>query len=160
VAEESQLISVLMGEIKTSSAPHRLRTILGSCVGIMLYDARRRVGSLAHVVLPSSNGRATSTTLGKFADSALPAMLEMIQKQGGGPRLSAKLAGGAAMFGVGSQTNNIGLLNKQAVEQLLKEVGIPILGHDLGGEKGRRVTFDLATGEVKVEVQDRPSLQF
>ncbi len=160
VAQESSVVSVLMGELKSTTSPHRLRTILGSCVGIMLFDGRKKVGSLAHIVLPWANNRATPATVGKFADTALPAMVDQIREMGGGPRLTAKLAGGAAMFGVGSQTNNIGLLNKQAVEALLKEMGIPIIGQDLGGEKGRRVTFNVATGEVTVEIQDRPTIQF
>jgi chemotaxis protein CheD len=157
VSEESLLISVLMGDVKTTSAPNRLRTILGSCVGIMLFDARRKMGSMGHIVLPASNGRATDQTLGKFADTALPLMLQQM-KEGikGERRIVAKIAGGASMFGVGSQTNNIGLLNKQAVETLLKAANIPIIACDLGGEKGRRVTFDLVTGEVTIEVQDRP----
>jgi chemotaxis protein CheD len=160
VAQDISVISVLMGELKSTTSPHRLRTILGSCVGIMLFDGRKKVGSLGHIVLPWSNNRVTPATVGKFADTALPAMIDQIQQMGGGPRLTAKLAGGAAMFGVGSQTNNIGLLNKQAVEALLKEAGIPIIGQDLGGEKGRRVTFDIATGEVTVEIQGQPTIQF
>lgn len=157
---EASTVSVLMGELKTTIAPHRLRTVLGSCVGIILFDPKRKIGSMGHIVLPASNGRATPTTLGKFADTALPAMLEQIKQIAKGEsRLVAKIAGGAAMFGVGSQTNNIGLMNKQAVEAILKEASIPILAHDLGGEKGRRVTFDIATGEVMIEVQDQPTIR-
>jgi chemotaxis protein CheD len=41
-------------------------------------------------------------------------------------------------------------MNQEAVEQILADRRIPIVARDLGGETGRHVTLDLATGLVVV----------
>ena len=40
---------------KAARSPHKLITLgLGSCVGIVLFDASNRVGGLSHIMLPNS----------------------------------------------------------------------------------------------------------
>ena len=46
--------SIRMGEMAVAINDGVLRTLLGSCIGLALYDQNRRVGGLAHVVLPDS----------------------------------------------------------------------------------------------------------
>ena len=80
----------------------RIQTLLGSCVGVALFDRQGRVGGLAHVVLPDSRGEKTHP--GKYADTAIVAMLDDFRKLGSPvirSRLWAKLAGGASMFRTG-----------------------------------------------------------
>lgn len=139
-----------MGEIEVLRGAFRLRTLLGSCVGLMLYDHRNQVGGLAHVVLPNSNGQ--TVTPGKYADTAVTEMLRQIEELGGRERqLSAKFAGGANMFATSGPTS-IGDQNIAAVELILKRLGIPILGRDCGGRAGRRVAFEVDTGRVVIEM--------
>ena len=45
---------------------------------------------------------------------------------------------------------NIGRTNQEAVEQILSDLRIPVVARDLGGETGRHVTLDTATGLVLV----------
>ena len=47
-----------MGQIAVISGSESARAVLGSCIGVMMYDERKRVGALAHVVLPASSGRS------------------------------------------------------------------------------------------------------
>ena len=49
-------------------------------------------------------------------------------------------------------TCTIGQQNIEACERTLGEMGIPIVGSQCGGEKGRRVTLDTATGLITIEV--------
>jgi chemotaxis protein CheD len=138
-----------MGAICVAVAPACLRTVLGSCVGLALYDAYTKVGGLAHIVLPESRGEASA--VGKFADTAVPGLIEAMLKQGAKKSsLSARVVGGARMFKVVSM-KNIGEMNIVAVRDLLKARMIPVVMEDLGGEKGRRMTLDLHSGEVLVE---------
>jgi chemotaxis protein CheD len=65
-------------------------------------------------------------------------------------RLVAKIAGGASMFGDGVATQ-IGAANVRAAAAALKAAGIRLAGSDVGGTNGRRLSFDLATGEVIVQ---------
>src|SRR5450759_1725317 len=84
---------------------------LGSCVGISIRDPVARFGGLAHILLPSikeSNNKATPL---KFADSAIEIVVDSLLKKGCiKSRLEAKIAGGASMFSIGTNTMNIGCL--------------------------------------------------
>ena len=95
-----------IGEIDVLQTTGVLKTLLGSCIGLVLYDRRNCVGGLAHIVLPSASG--SSESLGKYADTALPELIRLIVQMGGkSANLTAKMAGGANMF-VTSATNTIG----------------------------------------------------
>lgn len=143
-----------MGQIVATAKPASLTAILGSCVGVALYHPRRRVGALAHVVLPSSNGR--SATAGKFADSAIPSMIQQLESLGANRAgLTVKIAGGACMFNT-SGPLQIGDANVEAVTKILAEAGMRVAAHDTGGTKGRRVAFRTDTGEMLVEIIGQP----
>lgn len=140
---------VCMGQIAAGRAPERLKAVLGSCIGLVLYHPRLKTGAMAHVVLPDSAGR--DGTPGKFADTAVPAMLELLKGLGTPAHgLTAKLAGGGNMFN-GSGPLQIGDANAKAVVQALRSAGIRIAGQDLGGTRGRRVTFDCESGAATIE---------
>ena len=49
------VVTVKMAEMDVVSDSSRLKTILGSCVGIILRDPERRVSGLAHVMLPATS---------------------------------------------------------------------------------------------------------
>lgn len=143
--------TVGMGQILVERGPGVLGAVLGSCVGVALYHPRFRVGALAHVVLPDSTDRKGSP--GKFADTAIPEMIKMLlEEKVPKAGLIAKITGGAKMFGTSDGPMQIGNANAKAVNEALKVVGISVKAENLGGEKGRRVTFDCQTGELKVEV--------
>lgn len=136
-----------IGELAVLCGTGRLRTLLGSCIGLVLHDATRRVGGLAHIVLPASNGEAHAP--GKYADTALPALLAKMRQAGAQPKsITAKLAGGANMFA--TKVKTIGDQNLETMENLLKQAGIPLVGMHCGGTQGRRLTFDVETGAVTI----------
>ncbi len=146
----SERTSIRMGELAVALQDGMLHTLLGSCIGLALYDHRRRVAGLAHVVLPQSRGN--SDPPGKFVDTAVPELREQMQQLAGTDlRLSARLAGGANMFGT-AVTKTIGEQNLEATERLLASHGIPILARHVGGEQGRRMTLEVATGVVTIEI--------
>jgi chemotaxis protein CheD len=139
-----------MGEMAVASEDGTLRTLLGSCLGIALYDRVRRVGGLAHVVLPHSRGKTELPA--KFVDTAVPALVrEMEQLSGGNLKLTAKIAGGANMFTT-SDANTIGKQNIEATERLLGDLRIPIVARHVGGEKGRRMRLETSTGRVFIDI--------
>jgi len=78
-----------------------------------------------------------SGTPGKFADTAVPKMLNLLKELGAPAHgLTAKFSGGGNMFG-GSGPLQIGDANAEAVAQALKNVSIRAAGQDVGGTKGR-----------------------
>ena len=147
--------AVAIGQIGVA-ASGVLRTFVGSCVALILQDRRRGVAALAHVMLPASND--TAAPPGKCADTAVPEMLRLLARCAGQPpACTAKLVGGAKMFAFGTGTP-IGAQNVTALEAALGAAGIPITARDCGGDCGRRVTVDVATGVVTVETVGRPPL--
>lgn len=135
--------------LKVAAPPDQIRTVLGSCVGIAIYDRAARLGGLAHVILPSSTRGAGDRR--KFADTAIDWLLDELRKAGAArARLAAKIAGGAKMFG-SATTTLIGDRNIEAVRERLWFHRIPLEGEDVGGDKGRKMTFDPATAVVTVQ---------
>jgi chemotaxis protein CheD len=151
-----EVVSVAIGQWAVVEAPTQIRTLLGSCVGVVLYDRVARLGGLAHVVLPSARGAVDHP--GKYADTAIPTVIADFERRLGTrarPRLVAKLAGGASMFQVSPDADsslNIGQRNQEAIERILAELRIPVLARDLGGTSGRRLTLDTASGMVAIRV--------
>ena len=144
-----------MGQIAAGRPPERMKAVLGSCIGLILYHPRLKTGVMAHIVLPDSAGRPGAP--GKFADTAIPEMLRLLRELGApAAGLSARFAGGANMFG-SSGPLQIGDANVEAVLQALKSAGVRVVGQDVGGTKGRRVLFDCASGEMTVERAGHPA---
>lgn len=141
-----------MGAFDVTNEPGRILKIfaLGSCVGVALFCPPETTVALAHVVLPSSlTDRDKAKNLpGYFADTAVAAMLEKMNKMGCmNNRIVAKLAGGAKTsvdigdyFGVGQR-------NAVAVKATLLKMGVKVLSDDLGGNISR--TVHVQTGDLK-----------
>ena len=142
--------SIRMGELRVDRDGKMLRTLLGSCVGLALFDRRLKVGGLAHIVLPESQGK--SDLPGKYVDTAVPELVNQLEKLAErSVQLSAVVAGGASMF-VGECSIKIGEMNVASCEMLLQQLQIPIVARHCGGQQGRRMTFNTATGKVLIEI--------
>ena len=149
--------SIRMGEMAVHGQGGVLRTLLGSCVGVALYDRRLRIGGLAHIVLPQARGQPEMP--GKFVDTAIPALMQQMESLVGQPlRLSARIAGGASMFSNAVMVN-IGMQNIESCEKLLREFRIPIVARHCGGEQGRRMRFDTGSGQVWIEVVGQSTIE-
>ena len=147
-------VIVGISEYAIVSSPRKLITYgLGSCVAIVLYDPVRQTGAMAHVMLPLAfEGRDTEKP-GKYADTAISAMVKDLDQQGiPAGDLTAKLAGGAEMFSGKYQgmTRRIGPRNVMASIEALGYHGVPIAGQDVGGTMGRSVEFHTDSGTLLV----------
>lgn len=143
----SNVIKVGMAELNTVCPPDTIRTSgLGSCVGLVLYDEVRLVAGMAHVMLPSSSlCRQDRPNPAKYADTAIPALLQCLEVEGARTlSLKAKLAGGAQMFSfsTGNDMMRIGPRNVEAIKEKLNLLRIPIIAEDVGGSSGRTIEFD------------------
>jgi len=152
---------VRMGELAVSSAggDGLVSLGLGSCIGLVLLDRRAAVAGLAHVVLPTAEGREPGTP-GKFADTAVDALLGAMEPLGARrPFLEAVLVGGARMFSGASAGLDVGQRNDVAVRQELARVHIPVTGADTGGSKGRTVRVAADSGRVTARAAGAPELE-
>ncbi len=91
--------SIRMGDWAVAKDNGVLRTFLGSCIGLALYDGTHRVAGLAHVVLPRSQGE--TDVPGKFVDTAVSVLLNEMTRLVGRPVVpTARIVGGANMFAI------------------------------------------------------------
>jgi len=154
-------INVGVAELKASNNSDILASFgLGSCVAVAMFDPIRKVGGLAHVMLPESRNREPVRTPGKFADTAVPGLVARLVELGAKPKsLRCKLVGGAQMFEIPGSRNkdaglacgpsaHIGARNVEAVKAALEELKVPVVGEETGGNHGRTVKFDTCTGEM------------
>jgi len=152
--EPGKLINVLIGSIDLTRAPNRLASVLGSCIGLAIWDAELRLAGMAHILLPDSRGQASESLPGKYADLAVPTLVRSLLERGANrERLRAKFAGGARMFtrvAVGG-AGDVGASNVSAVKHALIAVRVSILAEDVGGNRGRKVVFDPALGGFAVD---------
>jgi chemotaxis protein CheD len=139
-----------IGGLEIAQSPDKLKTVLGSCVGIVLHDPRMRIAGLAHAILPTSEDGLGEP--GKFADLAVDNLIDVLTR-GGARRngLQAKLIGGANMFGIPTSIP-LGERNAEAARERLGKHRIPIIAEQLGGTKGRKMIVDPETGRVEVEL--------
>jgi two-component system chemotaxis response regulator CheB len=140
---------VYPGQIAVSAEPARIRTILGSCVSVVLWDCKKRYGGLCHYLLPH-DGQGVGDTP-RYASFALPHLLVKMIDLGCDERdLRAKVYGGAnVMSHLNRMDGNIGDRNIEAAREFLSRHRIPILEESLGGTKGRRITLDTDTFQVE-----------
>lgn len=157
----SDEIKVGIADWRVDREPKQLVTLgLGSCVGIALYDASTRIGGLAHIMLPDSSQFQNKTNPAKYADLAIPAMLEEMLKRGAKKSaITAKIAGGAQMFNFGDKnvtSLNIGQRNVEMTKKVLADLKIPLLGEHTGENYGRTMIFRLTNGEVLIRAIGKP----
>jgi chemotaxis protein CheD len=126
-----------------------LTTVLGSCIGVFMYCTRLRIMALAHVVLPNSRGHAPNPP--KYADTAIPHLIAMIQREEPeAKRFAAKIMGGANMFNTTGPLQ-VGDENVRAVIDYLKQHDVTLVSQCVGGNKGRRVKIDCQQFQATIE---------
>ncbi|VVB96183.1 Chemoreceptor glutamine deamidase CheD [uncultured archaeon] len=125
---------------------------LGSCVAISFRDPVAKFGGLAHILLPSIEESRNKDNPLKFADTAIEKAVEMMLLKGCVKnRIETKIAGGASMFSFKEADMQIGARNVEAVRGKLGEMKLPIIASDTGGNYGRTIEFDIASGVMLVK---------
>lgn len=152
--ENVKEIRIGIADLNVAFPPDRLITVgLGSCIGIGLYDKINKIGGLAHIMLPESKQFTNITNSNKFADLAIPTLVDIMIKKGANLKnIKAKIAGGASMFNFSDKSMNMDIGNRNgiAVRETLKKLNIPIISEDVGGNKGRTMILDTTCFVVKI----------
>lgn len=154
---KGKILHIGVAEWKVAKAPDALRTTLGSCVGIVLYSAEKKIGGVAHILLGEPPA-GKIVHRGKYARPAVDSLLADLAKLDIKPAaLTARLFGGASMFeAVHSQfLQNIGADNVKAAKAAIEAYKIPLLLEDTGGSSGRTITLNLEDGSVFMRAGSR-----
>lgn len=130
-----EIIEVQTGEVKIGTADAILKSEgIGSCVVITAYDAGKKQGAMAHVMLATQ------------ADEALVTMLK------GMDFVEVSLVGGANVLKRDGDT--VGRDNIESITRLLKKKNIKIAAQSLGGTERRSVSLDVESGTLYCKEAD------
>jgi chemotaxis protein CheD len=135
------------GRLHATAEDAQITTILGSCVAVCLWDPQAGVGGMNHFLLPSGSPASP-----RFGDGAVPMLIEKLLEFGArSARLSAKVFGGACVLeAFRADSWSLGNRNVEIARECLRGAGIPVVGEDVGGDRGRKVVFHVRTGAAWV----------
>jgi len=157
-------IVVGVGDCRIAAAPAvSIATYaLGSCVAIVAWDWRVKVGGLLHAMLPDSSidSKRAATDPACFVDTGITELLRRIEEKGGSPRrVRCCVAGGASMI-VDPAMFEIGKRNCLAVKKAFWKLGLFIDQEDVGGFETRSLRLDLETGRIDMKKGAGPGRVF
>lgn len=153
--QQTQQYFLHTGDIFISAQPYLIRTILGSCVSVCLWDERKKQGGMNHYIFNTSWKNERNP---KYGEVSIPLMIDMMLQNGS--RLSsmkAHIIGGGNNLGMNPK---IGEDNVLIADRILEEAGIPVVIRNVGGQYGRKVIFNNQTGELDVLCNGNSCAQF
>lgn len=145
-AGNREQVYLLPGQLHVSAVPCQIKTILGSCVSICLWDKRRSTGGMNHFLLPCcAEGQRTSL---RYGDEAIRELIERMLALGcRQPNLRAKIFGGGAILtNRDCYARSLGAQNVAFALSLMKRARIPVIAQETGGPAGRKVIFNTDDG--------------
>ena len=154
----AQRVVIGVGDLAVSNNEQTVLTTyaLGSCVGVVAYDAAVRVGGILHVMLPDSKIAPEKAAVqpAMFADTGMALFLRQMATFRAAPeRVQFFLAGGARVI-LAAAPFRIGERNAHAVLLCLADRGFRPVGTDLGGSVNRTLHLELETGRLIVKAPD------
>jgi chemotaxis protein CheD len=144
------------GDYFFGEAPTLVRTLLGSCIAITLWDPKTCRGGMVHCLLPSRGGVLRTCGLsGRFVDEGLRWLLREAVRTGVDPgQCTFKLFGGSNMFAAFGLDHGrrvpIGEANAIKARSMMQGLGLTPRVVDVGGSVHRSLVFDLSNGDVWV----------
>ncbi|MBN2166577.1 MAG: chemotaxis protein CheD [Marinilabiliaceae bacterium] len=140
-----------------SKDPYLVKTILGSCVAVCLWDKRLKIGGINHFMLPHWNGNDLASP--KYGNIAIDKLVEKMLYNGSRIEdLQAKIFGGGELLSANTGRNSttmIGERNIRVARMMLEEKNIQVVASSTGGKKGRKILFFTNTGEVRHKFLDK-----
>jgi len=143
-----EVIYANTGEVKTGDSNNTLNSgAIGSCVVVTIYDALKKIGAMAHIMLPGIAPEGKTFNATKYASNAIHQIVELMRKGNNQiNNLETCIIGGANVLRRPNDT--IGQFNIKSVEKLLDEKGLKICARAIGGVERRTAIFDVEKGCV------------
>jgi chemotaxis protein CheD len=139
------------GDWFVGGAGCRVRTVLGSCISIVLWHPAARAGAMSHCLLARRGEGIRGEADGRYCDEALALMLDGLGMAGvPAAGCQAKLFGGGNMFPgqAIAGVSELGRNNGEVARALLRERHIPVVAESLFGLGPRMIVFDVDSGDV------------
>lgn len=138
------------GDLIVGNERLEIKTLLGSCVSVCMWDFKEAIGGMNHFIMPEWKGRGPATP--GYGNIAMELLYEKMIIMGAmNENIIAKIFGGARILGENSSITNPGTKNIKGAREFLNNINIPVVAEDTGGKNGRTIIFHTDTGEVWVK---------
>ncbi|MDD5028872.1 MAG: chemotaxis protein CheD [Rhodoferax sp.] len=142
---------LLPGDVALGHSGDTLKTLLGSCVSVILTDPRRTVGVMCHIVHVGHPNAANQHNTA-YGSVAMAEMARRLFAIGFAPRSClAYVVGGGNMFPGLVTHHHVGLNNIDWVMGYLAHHKIPVLQENLGGNGYRKLSWTVGPDGPLVE---------
>lgn len=152
-------VELMPGDVAVGQVGDQFKTLLGSCVSVILTDPRRTVGTMCHIVhvgTPNAENRHNTA----YGVAAMHDMFSKLRARGINPRMcEAYVFGGGNMFPHLFREKHVGANNVEWVLDYLHAHDVRVLDQCLGGNGYRKVSWTVGAQAPVVETvlpeQDR-----
>ncbi len=139
---------VSSGQIVTGSKDEIIASSpLGSCVAVVAYDTKNKIGGMAHVMLPGKSLKENRHDKNKYVSDGINNLLSKLYESGAqNSNIEICLIGGANVL-----RKEDDFIAEALVISVVKTIGekkLKIRASSLGGFERRSVRLDLETGVV------------
>ena len=153
-----QIYFAMTGEVIAGEKKSILKTnAIGSCIAIIAYDKVKRIGAMAHIMLPGKAPEGKQSD--KYTVNAIQSLFEKMSSLGAEEKnIEFCLAGGANVLK--KKDDKIGEENINSVQNYLQNYNYKIKAKSLGGFERRSVSLNVETGKVFFSIGDEPEKLF
>jgi len=158
-----EIIDVNTGQVKIAVEKGFLRSVgIGSCIVVAAYNLSRKIGGMAHIMLPG-NAPQQSLEKAKYAFDGIEQLLNQMFEAGAGTdEIEVCLVGAGNVLQ--KEDDTICAANIESVTSILKEKNISVMASVLGGTKRKGAFMDVENacisyteGDEKEKVLWQPS---
>ena len=158
-------ITIYIGGYYASKEPAVIKTVLGSCISVCLFENKLKFGGMNHFMLQemreweNPEDDYNHKRYGLFAMEVL--INEIIKLGGKKENLTAKIFGGGhVLTGMTSNLLQIPDKNIRFAKNFLSEEKIPIISEDIGGSWPRKVFFFNTENRVLMKKMESQTKEF
>jgi len=127
---------------------------LGSCIAVIIYDPKAKVGGMLHYMLPESSLDLEKAKLNPtmFADTGIAMLFRQSYQYGAKKQnIIVKAVGGAQILDQNG-IFNIGKRNYLAMRKIFWRNNVLVAAEHVGGMVNRTVRLEMQTGRVILKV--------
>jgi chemotaxis protein CheD len=147
----AEVWELMPGDVAIGLAGQGLKTLLGSCVSVILTDPRRTVAAMCHIV-HAVTPRPADAHNTAYGPVAMQDMFDRLVQMGVSPTMcEAYVFGGGNMFPQLFARQHVGEKNIDWALAFLQSHNIAIVDQSLGGNGYRKVAWTVGPTEPVVE---------
>jgi len=144
------------GHVFVSAEAQPILLILGSCVGVCIWDRTNAIGGAAHYLLPIWDGKGAASP--RYGNVAVSLLLQQLLEAGADRgQLRAKVFGGGCLFdsmraASAKKEQHLGSRNVETALEALTKAHIPVVSTAVGVDRGQRIVFRTDTGDALIRI--------